>query len=57
MKMWIGGIEGNGELISAEKISISKMMRWKPASHVHNHKDGVFEKSQKSKLESKNKRG
>lgn len=22
MKMWIGGIKGNGELISAEKISI-----------------------------------
>lgn len=51
MKMWIGGIEGN------EKISICKMMRWKPASHVQNHNDGVFEKSQKSKLESKNKRG
>lgn len=55
MKMWIGGIEGNGELLSAEKISVSKMMRWKPASHVQNHKDGVFEKSQKSKLESENK--
>lgn len=50
VKPWISGLERNGELISAGKTDTSKVMRWK-SSHVHNQKEGVFEKSQKSKLE------
>lgn len=34
-----------------EKINTSKMMRWKPGSHVQNRKEGVIKKNLKSKLE------
>lgn len=52
VKPWISGPEGSGELISAGKTDKGEAMRWK-SRHVHNQKEGVFEKSLKSKLEKK----
>ena len=54
VKTWMSGVEGNRELISAGETDTSEVMRWE-SSRAHNQKEGVFEKSQKSKLESKNK--
>lgn len=53
VKPWISGLERNGELISTGKTDTSKVMRWK-SSHVHNQKEGIFEKKSEIQIRVKN---